>query len=137
MKKIKLFIFLGIVCMLSQVQGQEREYKTATAHLPVNKSTLEWDSRRIDVGTVALNVPIEVDFYFKNEGSEPVIIENIETSCGCTAAKSSQAPVLPGESSKVTVTYKGKKPGVFRKTIRIETSDDEYPTLLVLAGEVQ
>jgi len=137
MKKIHFFMVAGLMAILGSVHGQYSDLQTASATLSPSKSKLAWDNYRIDVGTVALNVPVEVDFTFVNKGNEPVVIKNVTPTCGCTAAKHSQAPVLPGESSKITVTYNAKKPGVFRKSIKIETSDDDNPTVLLIAGEVQ
>ena len=40
-------------------------------------------------------------FEFKNTGKEPVIITNVHTSCGCTAAEKPTEPVAKGKSSKI------------------------------------
>lgn len=137
MKKIQFIIFLGLVSMLCQVQGQDNKYETATAEMRTSKSKLQWETRRINVGAIAQNNPIEVEFKFTNEGAAPIIINKVKTSCGCTAAKHSLAPIMPGESSKILVTYDARKPGFFNKSITIEASNDENPTLLLLAGTVQ
>ena len=125
--------------MLGQAWGQNKyaEYKSVSGTLNVSKSELAWENRRIDVGSIPRDVPVEVEFHFVNEGDVPVVIENVRTSCGCTAARHSVAPVLPGESSLIRVTYNAKKAGVFRKSITVETSDDENPMVLLIAGEVR
>ena len=137
MKKMYLLVLLGTFCMFGIARAQEKAYKTASGTLNVSKSKLAWENRRIDVGTIARDIPVEVDFYFTNEGDVPIVIENVRTSCGCTAAKHTDAPILSGETSKITVSYDARKPGVFRKSITIETSDDENPTMVMIAGEVK
>lgn len=74
-------------------------------------------------------------FEFKNTGKTPVIISNVQTSCGCTTADKPSEPVQPGKSSKISVKYDTKRVGDFTKTITVTTNVGD-PIVLTIKGKV-
>ena len=46
-------------------------------------------------------------FVYKNSGTEPLVIQKVETSCGCTRATFSKKPLAPGGTDSIRVTYDG------------------------------
>lgn len=85
------------------------------------------------------NIPFGSDetftFTFKNTGKEPIIISNVQTSCGCTTAKKPEAPVAPKKSADISVKYDTKRVGQFTKTITV-TSNVSEPIVLTIKGTV-
>jgi len=85
------------------------------------------------------NIPYGADetftFSFKNTGKEPIIISNVQTSCGCTTAKKPEAPVAPKKSADISVKYDTKRVGQFTKTITV-TSNVSEPIVLTIKGTV-
>ena len=77
---------------------------------------------------------VEATYTFKNAGSQPVSIENVRTSCGCTSADPDKKTYAPGESGEIKVKFTfGGRLGGQRKTIRVFTSDNgNEPTILDL-----
>jgi hypothetical protein len=111
--------------------------------LPVNKATftdktvsIEWKKMEIDLGEIAQNKPVTIEFEFKNTGEVPVIISNVQASCGCTATNYSKTPVMPGESTKITATYNAAAKGIFKKTVTVTTNAKSTPETLTLSGTV-
>lgn len=49
------------------------------------------------------------DFQFKNTGSEPLVIKEVITGCGCTSAKWSEKPYGPGEEGVIRITYRPER----------------------------
>lgn len=74
-------------------------------------------------------------FEFKNTGKTPVIVSNVQTSCGCTTAEKPSEPVQPGKSSKISVKYDTKRVGDFTKTITVTTNVGD-PIVLTIKGKV-
>lgn len=77
-------------------------------------------------------------FVIENQGTEPLDILNVRTSCGCTTARRPKA-IEPGTSGQIEV--KGDTQGygghVFDKTITVYTDDPLSPQLrLKLKGPV-
>ena len=80
----------------------------------------------------------EYRFNFVNSGSEPVRITNVKASCGCTTPGWTREEVMPGDSGFVKARYNPRnRPGKFRKSLRISTSDPESNQTLYIMGMVK
>jgi len=58
-----------------------------------------------DFGKVKQGDVVSYEFVFKNEGAAPLIVEKVETTCGCTAALVSEKKVGPGKEGKIKTTF--------------------------------
>ncbi|MBQ7631650.1 MAG: DUF1573 domain-containing protein [Paludibacteraceae bacterium] len=69
-------------------------------------------------------------FTFKNEGMAPLLITDAKASCGCTKPKYTEAPVEPGQTGTLSVTFNPSGYGgrTFTKTITV-TSNASTPTV--------
>lgn len=76
----------------------------------------------IDYGTVSKDSDSGVRvFEFKNTGDAPLIITNVQSTCGCTVPTKPTQPIMPGKSDKIEVKY-NMNPGPIRKTITVESN---------------
>ncbi len=48
---------------------------------------------------------VEHVFTFENTGDAPLIITNVQTTCGCTATNWEREPILPGAKSSIKVSF--------------------------------
>lgn len=72
-----------------------------------------------------------------NRGQKPVVILDVVASCGCTVPEFSRKPVLPGDSTRVTVTYDpANRPGVFVKELGVYSSERRKIASLTIRGDV-
>ena len=101
------------------------------------KPHIEFESTKHDFGTIYQNANGAWEFKFTNTGKEPLIIQNVRSSCGCTIAKRPTAPILPGQSSSIKVKYDTRRIGVFRKTITVTSNADNATVVLEIRGEVK
>lgn len=109
--------------------------------MPINSvhaktASIKWKQVEINLGEIAQNQPVTVEFEFTNTGELPVIISNVQASCGCTSTNFSKTPVAPGETSKVTATYNAATKGIFKKTVTVTTNAEETTKVLTLTGSV-
>jgi hypothetical protein len=77
-------------------------------------------------------------FEFTNTGDEPLIISNVQSTCGCTVPSKPTEPIAPGKTGKIEVKY-NMNPGPIRKTITVETNAvnaEEGRVVLKIKGEV-
>jgi len=63
---------------------------------------------------------LSFDFFFENTGDEPLIISEVNVSCGCTKPTFPKEPIAPGKKSKIQVTFDTKgKMGYQDRTLEI------------------
>jgi hypothetical protein len=93
----------------------------------------------IDYGTVTKDADSGIRvFEFTNTGTEPLLITNAQSTCGCTVPSFSKEPIAPGANGKIEVKY-NMNPGPIRKTITIESNAsnvDNGRVALKIKGEV-
>lgn len=80
---------------------------------------------------------VSCEFVFKNTGNAPLIIQRVQTTCGCTTPDSPKEPILPGKEGKITVTYSTiGRPGFIDKKVTVFTNVPDEVYVLQLKGEV-
>lgn len=125
MKKIVLIAFLMLTSFGFAQKGAKIEFKDK--------------DNTIDYGTVTKDEDSGVrSFEFTNTGDEPLIIKNVQSSCGCTVPSKPTEPIQPGQTGKIDVKY-NMNPGPIRKTITVETNAvnvEEGLVALKIKGEV-
>jgi hypothetical protein len=93
----------------------------------------------IDYGTVSKDSDSGMrTFEFKNTGNQPLIITNVQSTCGCTVPSKPTEPIMPGKMGKIDVKY-NMNPGPIRKTITVESNAINYEggkVPLKIKGEV-
>ncbi len=93
----------------------------------------------IDYGTVSKDSDSGMrTFEFKNTGNQPLIITNVQSTCGCTVPSKPTEPIMPGKTGKIDVKY-NMAPGAIRKTITVESNAVNYEggrVPLKIKGEV-
>lgn len=76
-------------------------------------------------------------FSFTNNGSQPLIVSDVTTTCGCTVPEWSREPIAPGSTGTVKVTFDPKgRPGAFRKGITVNSNARESTVVLYIVGLV-
>jgi Protein of unknown function (DUF1573) len=119
-----LFLFLAF-----NVSAQENSTKP-------EKPILKFKTLEIIRNEIPYDSPEQFVFEFKNKGKKPITIQNVSTSCGCTAAEKPTEPIKPGKKSKIVVSYDTKRVGEFTKTITVN-SDLAQPVVLTIKGKVK
>ncbi len=102
------------------------------------KPRIAFEKMQHNFGTFKEELGIQsIAFNFKNEGTVPLILNNVQASCGCTTPEWTREPVAPGAKGIIKVSYDPKnRPGVFNKTIRVSSNADNADVTLTILGEV-
>ena len=133
MRKYMLMAVLVMTTAMGFAQEQQQEVK------PRVKGEMKFEHTRHNFGIFAIDTAVVThDFVFTNVGKAPLIIHQANASCGCTVPEYTLEPIMPGEKGKITVTYngKGRRPGVFRKSITIHNNGKLTPLRLYIEGEM-
>ena len=130
MKRIVLLTSI----LLATVTGFAQEEMKAK-----DKGEMKFEHTRHNFGVFAQDTAIVThEFIFTNVGKSPLIIHQASASCGCTVPEYTLEPIMPGEKGKITVTYngKGRRPGVFRKSVTIHNNGRQTPIRIYIEGEM-
>lgn len=78
-------------------------------------------------------------FNFTNVGDEDLVIDKVNSSCGCTAALVSEKLIPPGGKGEIKATFDSSgRPGQQTKTITITSNDPVEPsTKVTITGNVE
>ena len=101
------------------------------------QAVLQFETDSHDFGKVAEGTIATYEFKFKNTGNQPVVIANVQASCGCTTPDWTKTPVLPGKSGIIKAMYSSAgRPGVFNKTVTVTSNAAEPSKVLSIKGSV-
>jgi hypothetical protein len=66
---------------------------------------ITFEKKTHDFGDIIQGDKVEETFQFTNTGTEPLIITNVQVTCGCTAPRWPRDPVMPGAKAEVTIAF--------------------------------
>lgn len=67
---------------------------------------IAWEKSSHDFGDLVQGDKVEHTFKFKNTGNEPLIITNVQVTCGCTTPRGwARDPIAPGLAGEITVAF--------------------------------
>lgn len=76
-------------------------------------------------------------FSFTNNGDAPLLLNNVQASCGCTVPQWSKDPVLPGKEGQIKISYDPRnRPGSFKKSISVYSNSNPSVVVLYIMGTV-
>ena len=92
-----------------------------------------FDTLRFDFGKVKQGENPSHFFNFYSSGDVPFIIEEVKTTCSCTASDWPKGPVNPGEKSSVKVTFDTEgKIGSYAKGVNLITTAGEINIVIFI-----
>jgi hypothetical protein len=103
----------------------------------MNSQEFKFEEETINYGKIAKNSNGERTFVFTNIGDAPLLIKNIQSSCGCTIPKTPKKPIMPGENGEIIVSYDTKRIGGFSKQITIISNAKIARKVLKIKGFVE
>ena len=137
MKKYRLIQFttLVLLCFLSlgmtscKDKHKIVEPKEGPAHLVVQPTELQLGSIPQGSGVIEKEVAII------NDGSEDLLITNIENLCSCTTTEFVDKPIAPGHGRKLKISLDTNHltPGEFSRTVIVHSNGGEVS--IDLTGE--
>jgi hypothetical protein len=122
MKKTFLSILTLIITTIAFSQAKQAE--------PVPE-LLAVKEMAYDFGRIPQGKPVTHNFIITNISKEPLFIENVQASCGCTTPEWSKDAVGAGKDSEIKVGYNAASEGPFEKTITVFYNKGQTKTLVI------
>jgi len=158
LKNEKMMSMKRIICILvvaatfivgcHNKPAKEGDFTVDDVHIPQTADGLSqkeaekmpvitFENTTYDFGEVVEGERLTYAFKFKNTGKSNLIIYSSEATCGCTTSQPPKAPVRPGESGEITVTFdsKGQK-GKVQKRILVGANTYPAETILTITANV-
>ena len=97
-----------------------------------------WLERHHDFGVfMEQDGKVSCQMHLINTGTEPLFIIKAQAGCGCTVINYSEAPIAPGDTATVDITYNPSgRPGQFNRQAIIFTNTTPRRTVLEISGNV-
>jgi hypothetical protein len=111
-KQFSTFLFFVILSLPLMLCAQNIDAGKKKDKIAVNETSF-------DFGKIMQGKPVFHDFQVVNLDSVPLVIDNVQASCGCTTPEWSREPIAPGGTSIIKVGYNSAAPGYFEKTITL------------------
>ena len=134
MKKGALLIictwfFMGLLQAQSSIVSAKATAQTSKDDVLLLKETSH------QFGKIPQGRPVTYVFDVVNTGTTPLMLENVQASCGCTTPEWSRSPIAPGTTAPIKVGYNAYAEGHFNKTVTIFYNNGHTKTLTII-GEV-
>jgi hypothetical protein len=115
---MKRLVFLAILLLAGLASAQAKKDKNASG------PRLEIQPQEHDFGTIPQDQKVIHEFTIVNAGTEELEIRRISTSCGCTAALTSDRTVPAGGTTTLQVTLETRKyRGAVERSVSIASND--------------
>lgn len=102
------------------------------------EAAITFDKVEHDFGTILQGEVVSYSFHFTNSGNAPLLISNVNTSCGCTVGDFPRDPIAPGKDGVIKATYDSKGHHGFQsRWLTVVANTNPNQTKLRLKATVQ
>ena len=129
MKYLATLLFVGLAFFASAQEQEEEEALTGPKIVFAEKS--------FEFGDITQGEKVEHIFMFENIGTEPLILSDVRTTCGCTAPEWPREPIAPGAKAKLKVVFNSTgKMGLQNKVITVMSNAVNNPERIKIVTNV-
>jgi hypothetical protein len=134
MKKAAFLIIYILVTAFS-LNAQTAASPTAFPASIQKSDDLQLKETAFSFGKIPQGRPVLHVFEVVNIGKDPLYLENVQASCGCTTPEWGKEPIAPGATAIIKVGYNAYAEGHFNKTVTIFYNKGQTKALII-SGEV-
>lgn len=133
---MKKYFFLSIGLFFVRVA-----FAQSAVQIPANPSEnapiINFTQKEYDFGDIKQGDIVEHTFQFKNTGKQPLIIAGVQTTCGCTATKWSNQPIMPDAFGSITVQFNSSgKQGIQNKVVTVKSNASNQVERVIVKANI-
>lgn len=127
---MKTLLFTLIAALSLTTASAAGDGQTDGAHLAFEDATYDFGDVPRKGGDLVR------EFRFVNDGTAPLVLVRVITSCSCLKASFSKRPVEPADSGVIRITYEPHKsePGAFNKVIQVYSNSVDGRDVITVQG---
>lgn len=155
MKKIVGLSLLAILSLYSCKKNEGEQQKAGDSLLvkpagPIMERDIIEEARKHAETSLALSEPsfdfgkikkgdaVEHVFEVTNTGKNPLVISNVQPTCGCTVPDFTKDPIAPGQKGKITLKFNSANfDGVVHKSAEVYANVAQVPIELTFTADIQ
>jgi Protein of unknown function (DUF1573) len=124
-RRRRVLLGLAAAALLAAGAASGRTEEQKTPRIRVEPETF-------DFGKALPAKTLRKEFTLSNFGDAALVIENVSTTCGCTAALASDTKLAPGSSTVLRVTLETRSySGKLERQVLVRSNDPKTPLLTV------
>lgn len=101
------------------------------------KPVITFEKSSHDFGDIAQGDVVNFVFKFKNTGDAPLIIQDVQTTCGCTATDWPRDPIAPGKGGQIAASFNSAgKMGKQNKIITVISNASNSPERVSIVSNI-
>jgi hypothetical protein len=140
MKKIAIVVGLFFTIHICQAQAGSHSSQAQLTNvkaeaLPRPSDVLQLKENSHNFGKIPQGRPAVYIFEITNNGKDPLKLDNVQASCGCTTPEWSRDAIGPGATAQIKVGYNAYAEGPFTKTVTVVYNTNMTKTITI-TGEV-
>ena len=102
------------------------------------RAKIKFEETTHKFGTIKTGDKVSHKFKFTNTGNAPLVIKNVDVTCGCTFPSYPFLPIEPGEEGEIDVTFNSEhKIGSQKPTVTVVTNGRPRTLKLHMEGFVE
>lgn len=104
MKKV-FAAFIGLIFVFGAYAQEANKEEEKLKQEKVDGPAINFEKASHEFGDIHQGDKVKHTFTFENTGTEPLIITNVQVTCGCTAPKWPRDPIAPGQEGEITIQF--------------------------------
>ena len=130
---VSMSLAMGAATAQTATDKTTKTTKTTTAG-PV----MTFAETKHDFGNIKQGDIVEHVFKFKNTGTAPLVIKQVDVTCGCTTPEWPKEPIAPGKSGTIKAVFNSAgKMGQQNKVITVQSNAVNAPTQVTIMTNIQ
>lgn len=136
-KILPILLLLNIFLTLSCSKTDSN--KNIDSSVIENMTEIKFERTVLDFKLVEAGEVVQGSFIFTNEGKYPLVIYEVNTSCGCTVADYPRGEIAPGEKGTISVKYDSEGSSGMRisKEVTVNANTTPAKTKLKIIADVR
>lgn len=94
------FILVALLAVNVSVAQEKTEFREKT-----DGPAMTFAETSHDFGDITQGEKVTHVFNFTNTGTKPLVLSNVQTTCGCTATNWPREPIMPNAEASITVNF--------------------------------
>lgn len=114
----------------------EGKNRMSNRELSKKQTVIKFSRTEYDFKNIRKGYRLTYAFTFTNTGAVPLVIKRVKPECGCTEANYPEAPIGPGATGAIRITYIASERGHFVKGVEVFSNTVLSPVTLKITGDV-